>query len=692
MELPAALPTPVRYPTSHEFLTSRVALVDYETFYVKGEYSVADLSYWHYCHHPRFRAYRVGIVTNDGFKWVGDPKDAPWDQIADCIWVSHNRPFDWSVHRRCQELGLVPAWNPIYWGNSANLCAWLRVPRGLAKAVQALYGVTLSKEVRDVDMNGKQWEEFSPALQKKVDEYALNDCIWALRIWMDHVAKWPLHEIRISDLIDNRGLRGLCLDREGVEKDIELIQKIIFAARTKIPWASDPDEKILSHPACTRECRKLGIPAPASLAMNDEGLEQWEEEYGDKYPFVAAMRDYRRMNAVLKKYEMILSRLKDDGRFEFSVAYLGTHTGRTSGRDKAEQRRGANMLNLPRDPFYVRDDHTVVHRKKELKEIAAYRRKHKALPPGIMATIDLRSKIVAPPGHKFVICDKSQIEARITNWLAGDRNTLRMIRSGISVYEAHARALMGYVPKPGAKDLKKENPRLYALAKARELALGFMAGHVKFIVMAPMYIDDEDIAEIFGAPVAAEDTQAYRQYLYDTNQVDLLKEFEAGDDKLRRYRVNSWLQVQQYRAAKANTLVPLWRRLDRELRDSASTGGIHEVQLPSGRVLRYFDLKITPEDSVVGTVERGGAVKYFYGGKILENTVQATARDIFVEDQLRLDDLGINVVLDVYDEVVSEVPEDFNPDIITEVMSTVPAWAKGLPIGAETEESTYYKK
>lgn len=693
---PMAGPAPARFPFTHLDLTSRVAVVDYETFY-DDEYSVAKMSYWHYTHHPRFRAYRVAIVTSDGLRWVGDPKDAPWESIRHHFWVAHNRPFDWSVHERLKELGIVPTWSPPYWGNSANLCAWIRVPRGLAKAVLVLYGIKHSKDIRDRDMKGKSWEEYGEALQKRVDAYALRDCELTLRIWLDHVQLWPLPEIRISDLIDNRGLRGLCVDREGMDRDMDLLRKVIFESLLKIPWR-DTDEKILSHPACARECRKLGIPVPSSLAMNDEDLEAWEEKYGEKHQFVAAMRDYRRMNAILKKYEMIKSRIKDDGRFEFSVAYLGTHTGRTSGKDKAEQRRGANMLNLPRDPFYIREDFTVVHRKKELKAIAAFRQEaekrgdKQALPPGIAHMVDLRSKIVAPPGYKFVICDKSQIEARITNWLARDHVTLRLIREGISVYEAHARALMGYVPKPDGKGLKKDQPRTYALAKARELALGFQAGHVKFIEMAPLYIDDEDIAEIFGAPVDEATINDYRTYLFKTSQAERLKEFDGGDDELRRYRVNSWLQVEQYRDAKKDTLVPLWRRLDVELKRSASAGGMHEVALPSGRVLRYFDTKIDKEGTVTATVERGGAVKYFYGGKILENAVQATARDLFVEDQLKLDDLGIDVVLDVYDEVVSEVPLNFNADIITEVMSTTPAWASGLPVGAETECSTYYKK
>lgn len=679
---------------SFELLSEKVALVDYETFY-SDDYSVADMSYWHYTHDPRFRAYRVGIVTNTGLRWVGDPKDAPWNKIVDYTWVSHNRPFDWSVHSRLQELAVVPSWSPKYWGNSANLCAWIRAPRSLAKAVKALFGITHSKSIRDKDMNGKQWEEFDADMQKRVDEYALRDCDLALRIWMENVARWPSNEIRISDLIDNRGLRGLCADKDGMERDMNVLKRAVHSALIRIPW-HDTDEKPLSAMACAKECRKHGIPSLTSLSMTDEDTQAWEDKYGDAYPFVAAMRDYRRMNAVLKKYETIYSRIKADGRFEFSIAYLGTHTGRTSGTDKTAGRAGANLLNLPRDPFYLRDDLSVVHKKAELGEIATYRKKNNgALPPGIAHFIDLRSKIVAAPGHKFVITDAAQIEARITNWFAGDKKTLELIRKGVSVYDAHAIALMGETPQYDEKgkmiSLKKTNPQKYALAKARELALGFQAGHIKFIQMAKLYIGDEDFDAIFNKPYYGGDVELYEGYLEATEQKDLLKEFRAADEYTKRLRIEAWKQVKQFRDAKKDTLCALWKGFQKDLDNSVSAGGRHEIELPDGRKLLYFNCA-NREGDTVAQVEMDGPVKYFYGGKLLENAVQAFARQIFVWFQLKLDELGVPVVLDIYDEVVCEVLSDFDESIVTRVMSTTPPFAPGLPLGAETECSTYYKK
>ncbi len=91
-------------------------------------------------------------------------------------------------------------------------------------------------------------------------------------------------------------------------------------------------------------------------------------------------------------------------------------------------------------------------------------------------------------------------------------------------------------------------------------------------------------------------------------------------------------------------------------------------------------------------VERGGESKDMYGGKVCENTAQAFARDVFVDDQINLYDLGIHTALDIYDEVVTEIPVETDGSIVERVMSTPPDWCKTLPVGAEYEDTMFYKK
>jgi hypothetical protein len=672
-------------------LTEKIAAVDYETDW-SAEYSVSEMSYYGYTHDPRFCAHTVSIVADD-FEWVGNPKDAPWERIRDHVWVSHNTPFDWSVHNRLKELGIVPDWDPIYWGDSLALCAYIKVPRALAKAVNALYGIKHSKQIRDKDSKGKTWAQFGAALQEKMRAYALVDSRLCRRIWVEHIHLWPSKELRISDLIAQRGLRGVCINREGAEADMVILKRVIWTAEQKIPWAETG--VILSPTHLAAACREQGIEPPPSLDMKDEDCAAWEDKYGDQFPWVGAMRDWRRMNALLKKYEMIVSRIKADGRAEFSLAYLGTHTGRTAAGEKSygTDRKTFNMLNLPRSPFFIRQDFTVVHTKKELKQIDDFIRFNKKIPDYLFAGIDLRSKIIPGPGNKFVICDMAQIEARITNWLGRDEATLALIRGGMSVYDAHAIRLMGYVPVTGADgkpiSLKKADPGLYALAKARELALGFQAGHVRFIVMAPTYISEEECKLIFEKPITDEQEKHYLSQLLKTRQKNYHDEYPKLERSEQIARVNSQIQVQAFRKSK-KWLPELWRRLGDEL--NRSVGGTHSIELPSGRVLQYFDVTSEGTEGIKARTERGGPFKYFYGGKLLENTVQATARDVFVDGQIKLDEAGIDVVLDIYDENLTEVPLDFNGQLVADIMCQNPSWAKTLPLGAEIETSMFYKK
>ena len=83
--------------------------------------------------------------------------------------------------------------------------------------------------------------------------------------------------------------------------------------------------------------------------------------------------------------------------------------------------------------------------------------------------------IVPRPGKEFIICDLSQIEPRVLAWLCGDTVLLDQLANGVPLYEAHARATMGWT----GGNLKKENAELYSLAKARVLGLGYGCGAAK---------------------------------------------------------------------------------------------------------------------------------------------------------------------------------------------------------------------
>ena len=123
------------------------------------------------------------------------------------------------------------------------------------------------------------------------------------------------------------------------------------------------------------------------------------------------------------------------------------------------------------------------------------------------------------------------------------------------------------------------------------------------------------------------------------------------------------------------------------------------VRLPSGRNLVYVKPRI-------GENQFGGeSITYYgvgeqkkwtrletYGPKLVENIVQATARDILSEAMLRLSRCGYNIVMHIHDEAVIEAPADTSLEHICSVMAECPAWAQGLLLRADGYVCDFYKK
>jgi DNA polymerase len=125
------------------------------------------------------------------------------------------------------------------------------------------------------------------------------------------------------------------------------------------------------------------------------------------------------------------------------------------------------------------------------------------------------------------------------------------------------------------------------------------------------------------------------------------------------------------------------------------------IKLPSGRQLVYTGARIHENrfggSSIVymgmNQTTRQWCAQETYGGKLVENIVQAIARDLLAESMLTLDKAGYPIVMHVHDEIVMEVPNGFGSlKEVNEIMSVNCPWAPGLPLKAESFETDYYKK
>ena len=138
-------------------------------------------------------------------------------------------------------------------------------------------------------------------------------------------------------------------------------------------------------------------------------------------------------------------------------------------------------------------------------------------------------------------------------------------------------------------------------------------------------------------------------------------------------------------------ITALWANLEQRMQ--AKVGSTFFMRLPSGRTVRYFNVENS--EGLTATTVRGGRTEHFYGGKLTENIVQATARDVFAENVLRLDHAGVRILWTTHDEVVAECPESDAQallELIEREFVHVPDWMPGLPLAAETMLSAHYCK
>lgn len=258
-----------------------------------------------------------------------------------------------------------------------------------------------------------------------------------------------------------------------------------------------------------------------------------------------------------------------------------------------------------------------------------------------------RHAIRAPEGYRLLICDYSQIEPRVLTWLAGDTKTLEFMVQTSDFYEAQARS-MGLWNKP---EPLKTDPDLRHMIKGFSIGLGYMMSAGKF-------------AEITGVGAA----EAER----------LVELYRSKSPKIRA----------------------LWSKLQTAFRRSTGKKQF-EIELPTGRILRYFEPKATSLGDTTAVMCRrvhGKEVLMrvkIWPGLLTENLTQATAREVMAYAMPRIEEAGYPVLLTVHDELVTLIREDKAEESEREVvrlMTETPDWAKGLTLTVESHISERYEK
>jgi len=276
----------------------------------------------------------------------------------------------------------------------------------------------------------------------------------------------------------------------------------------------------------------------------------------------------------------------------------------------------------------------------------------------------LRRSITAPTGHVLVACDSAQIEARVVAWLAGQNDLLANFRKGEDIYSLFAANVYG-------KTITKADKVERFVGKTCILGLGYGMGADKF--QSTLKIGGGGISVDVSLSEAKRVVTLYRNTFKRIAQ--LWNEANKALEKMA--------QGYEY-------------EFDVGLKLRCTPEGIH---LPNHTMIRYPNLRKKTDGFEYDG--RYGSVK-IYGGKVIENIVQALARIVVFDQMAKIDqqmrqrdgtDGRYKVVLTVHDEVVCVVPEDAEAwckELMVKEMSIAPRWCSDLPVSCECESGANY--
>lgn len=357
----------------------------------------------------------------------------------------------------------------------------------------------------------------------------------------------------------------------------------------------------------------------------------------------------------VKKYNKMHDMMCSDKRVRGLFQFYGAGTGRWAGR-------GVQLQNLTK--HYISDTELDIARdlikQQDFESLELLLDVH---PQDLLSQL-VRTTFTAEEGFELAVSDFSAIEARVIAWFAGEQWRLDVFNTHGKIYEASA-AQMFNVP---VESITKGDP-LRQKGKVSELALGYQGGPgaLKAMGALEMGLDEEELKPLVESWRAA-----------NPNIVDFWKGCQNAAIQTVKTRTEHHTHGLKFYVKK----------------------GFLMIELPSGRALAYPKAKLGQNSWGSDVVEfmgldlnRRWTTLKTYGGKLVENIVQATARDLLAISLLRIEEAGYKTVGHVHDEVIIEIPKGSNGlEEIEKLMSQPVSWAKGLNLNSDGFTSPFYMK
>ena len=484
----------------------------------------------------------------------------------------------------------------------------------------------------------KKWELFKTynirdvetemAIEEKIKNFPVPDNIWT--------------EFFLDQEINDRGIR---VDMDVVRNAIRIDE----VTRENLT-AEMQDLTALDNPNSVQQMKEW--LAHHGLEVDSLGKKEVQELLKTAPQGLAKVLMLRQQLAKssVRKYQAMQNAVCRDSRARGMFQFYGANrSGRFSGRL-------IQLQNLPQNHL---DDLAEARQLVRSGNFNALAMRYDNIPDVLSQLI--RTAFVPRDGYKFIVADFSAIEARVIAHIAGEKWRAEVFKNGGDIYCASASQMFHCkVEKHG------ENAHLRQKGKIAELALGY-AGSVGALTS-------------MGA-----------------------LEMGLTEDELKPL-VDSWRNANPH-------IVRLWYDVDRCVKKTVMKriptethglrftyqSGMLFITLPSGRRLAYVKPKIGinrfGSESVTyegtGTAKKWEHIETF-GGKLVENIIQAIARDILCYAMQTLSHCFI--VAHVHDEIIIECDKRMSVDEVCRQMGRTPPWISGLLLRADGYECEFYKK
>ena len=619
--------------------------VDIESFYSR-EYSLSKMTTESYIRDPQFEVILVGIKKNNGpVKWVPKPLVAHILQAIDfskAAILCHNTAFD----------GAILSWHygvkPKLWLDTLSMARPIHnvTVGGSLKALATYYKLGVKGD-EVVNALGKRYADFSQQELQRYADYCVNDVELTYQLWLNLKKQLPAHELLVID----QTLRMYTEPK--IELDVPLLEKHLTEVRQR------KEDTLRELADVVGMGERFDPTALKSLLMSNAQFASLLRLLGVEPPMKVSPRTGKATFAFSKTDKALTDLLEHpDERVRAAVeARLGT-------KSTLEETRTEAFIGIAgRGPLPIMLNYYGAHTgrfsggdKVNLQNLPS------------RGNTTIRQALRAPEGYEIIACDSSQIEARTVAWLAGQDDLVQSFRDGRDVYSEFASDVYG-------RTITKADYTERFVGKTCILGLGYGMGADKFrktLALAGIHIDENEAQRI-----------------------------------VRLYRQKYWKIVQ------------LWQTCGQVLKDMVGnrSGTLREVicydsdgiLLPNGLRITYPALRQTKDGfeyindprtyrkAVTQRVSGGDLDDLtwtrIYGGKVVENIVQALAGIIVRGQMVKLGLAGHFVAFQVHDENVCVVPSegaDAAEQEIIRIMSEPPAWAPDLPVACEAGRADNY--